>query len=216
MSCLKINELFVVFEIHPDGFLFIIKNMGILNSVFKTFHKIVNGGKDVLEPVEGIGFEDWVKANAKLAGGKKPEELITQMGIDMPRWDRINNEFLTRMKNDRSFTMSVKYASIFNNAAEGNLPKKKEFTENTFSLEKYAEVMAAMEFLGKQGRDAQDILKDFGLTVVDYSNLGSYWGKKIAFSPFGTGMRFQSLLMEYRGKYEKAVNEGGAHRDIQF
>jgi hypothetical protein len=190
--------------------------MGIFDSVLKTVQNVVSGGKGGFNPVEGMEFEDWVKANAKLAAGTKTEELVKSLGFDMPRWDRINNEFLARMKNDRTFTMSIRYASIFNGVAEGNLPKKNDFTENTFPLEKYAEVMAAMEFLGKQGRDAQDVLKDFGLTVVDYSNLGSYWGKKIAFNPMSTGVKFQNLLMEYRAKYEKQIKEDGTHDDIEF
>jgi hypothetical protein len=189
--------------------------MGILGSVLKTVQKVING-KDIFEPVEGITFEQWAEVNAKLASGITIQEQLVSLGTDMPGWDRVNNEFLTRMKNDRTYTFSVKYAKIFNRTAKGNLPAKSDFTPETFPVEKYAEVMAAMEFLTKQGRDAQDILKDFGLTVADYSNLGSYWGKKILFSPMGTGMKFQEHLMHYRTKYEKLINEDGTHDDIEF
>jgi hypothetical protein len=190
--------------------------MGIFDSVFRTFHKAVNSGKDVLEPVEGMSFDDWASANAKLASGASTDEIVKQLGIDMPRWDRVNNEWLSRMKNDKTFTLSIKYAGIFNNSAEGNLPQMKEFTENTYPFEKYVESMVAMDFLGRQGRDAQDILKDFGLTVPDYSNLSSYWSKKIMFSPLTLGIKFQNLTMEYRSKYEKIVNEKVTHNDIEF
>ncbi len=189
--------------------------MGILNSVLSTFQRVVNG-KDALEPVEGVTFEDWAKANAKLASGTTIEEIVKQMGMDMPRWDRVNAEFLTRMKNDRTFTLSMKYAGVFNKNAKGNLPAKSDFTEDTFPIEKYAEVSAAMEFLCKQGRDAQDVLKDFGLTVADWSNLGSYWGKKIMFHPMTLGMKFQNVLMEYRTKYEKQIKEDGTHDDLEY
>jgi hypothetical protein len=190
--------------------------MGILNSLFKGFHQAVNGGKNVLEPVEGISFEDWAKANAKLASGGNVDELAKELGIDRPRWDRANEEWLARMKNDKTFTLSMKYAGIFNKNAEGNLPKKENFTENTYPLEKYAEVMVAMDYLGRQGRDAQDVLKDFGLTVADYSNLSSYWTKKIMFSPLGIGMKFQTVMMEHRAKYEKIIQNDGTHNDIEF
>ena len=66
--------------------------MGILNSLFSGFHKIVSGGKDVLAPVEGITFENWAKANAALASGKPIEEIISSMGIDRTRWDKVNEE----------------------------------------------------------------------------------------------------------------------------
>lgn len=190
--------------------------MGILNSLFKGFHQVVNGGKDVLEPVEGISFEDWAKANAKLASGGNIEGLVKELGIDRPRWDRANEEWLARMKNDKTFTLSMKYASVFNNNAAGNLPNKKDFTEDTYPFEKYVEAMVAMGYLAKQGRDAQDVLKDFGLTVADYSNLSSFWTKKIFLSPMGVGMRFQTLTEEYRAKYEKVIKEDGTHDDIKF
>ena len=90
------------------------------------------------------------------------------------------------------------------------------FNDQTYPIEKYAEVTVAMEFLGKQGRDAQDVLKDFGLTVADYSNLGSYYTKKIFMSPMGLGMKFQNCIMEYRAKYEKIIQEDGTHDDIKF
>ncbi|MBN8584103.1 MAG: hypothetical protein J0M37_03345 [Ignavibacteria bacterium] len=190
--------------------------MGILNSIFKGFHQVINGGKDVLAPVEGISFEDWAKANAGIASGKSVDETAKLLGVDRPRWDRANEEWLSRMKNDKTFTLSMKYASIFNNNAAGNLPQKKDFNDQTYPIEKYAEVMVAMDYLGRQGRDAQDVLKDFGLTVADYSNLSSYYTKKIFMSPMGLGMKFQNLMMEYRAKYEKIIQDDGTHDDIKF
>lgn len=190
--------------------------MGIFGSLFKGIHQAVNGGKDMFAPVEGISFDDWAKANASLASGKSIEEIMKQLGIDRPRWDRVNIEWLDRLKKDWSKTLTFKYSSIFNNHAAGNLPHKKDFNDQTYPLEKYAEVMVAMDYLGKQGRDAQDVLKDFGLTVADYSNLSSYYTKKIFLSPMGTGMKFQNLMMEYRAKYEKIIKEDGTHDDIEF
>ncbi len=190
--------------------------MGIFGSIFKGFHQVINGGKDVLAPVEGIEFEDWARANASLASGKPIEDIITGLGVDRPRWDRANEEWLARLKNDKTFTLSIKYSSIFNKNAAGNLPQKKNFNNQTYPLEKYVEVMVAMDYLGRQGRDAQDVLKDFGLTVADYSNLGSYYTKKIFLSPMGVGMKFQNLTMEYRAKYEKIIQEDGTRDDIKF
>lgn len=56
-----------------------------------------------------------------------------------------------------------------------------------------------MDYPGRQGRDAQDVLKDFASTVADYSNLSSYYTKKIFMSPMGLE-KFQNLMMEYRRK----------------
>ena len=190
--------------------------MGILSNILGGFHRVLNGGKDMLSPVEGITFDDWAKANAELASGKPIEEIIKGLGADRPKWDRVNIEWLDRLKRDWSKTLTIRYASLFNNNAAGNLPHKKDFNDGTYPLEKYVEAMVAMDYLGKQGRDAQDVLKDFGLTVADYSNLSSYYTKKIFLSPMGTGVKFQNLMMEYRAKYEKVIQEDGTHDDIEF
>jgi hypothetical protein len=189
--------------------------VGIFGSILRGINTLVNGGKDILEPVEGMTFEEWTAINGKMASGAKVEDAVKDAGIDMPKWDRINAEWLTRMKNDRLRVLSFKYAAGFKDNASGNLGKGSDITENTFPLEKYAELMAAMEMLGQQGRDAQDILKDFGLTPVDYSHIGRFWGKKIMFSPMGTGIKFQERLMHYREKYRQMGGEN-PHKDIEF
>lgn len=189
--------------------------MGIFSGILRGINTLVNGGKDILAPVEGVTFEAWTDINGKLASGIKVEDAVKEAGMDMPKWDRVNTEWLTRMKNDRLRVLSFKYSSQFKNSASGNLGKSSDINENTFPLEKYAELMAAMEILGQQGRDAQDILKDFGLTAVDYSHIGRFWGKKIMFSPMGTGVKFQELLMHYRDKYQKMGGEN-VHKDIEF
>ena len=86
--------------------------------------------------------------------------------MDMPKWDRVNNEWLTRMSNDTSFTISKKYSAAFNNTATGNLGSGSEVDAESIPFEKYVECMVAQDVLGKQGRDAKDVLKDFGLTVL--------------------------------------------------
>ena len=103
----------------------------------------------------------------------------------MPKWDRANAEWNTRMSNDTTFTISRQYAAAFNQSASGNLGSGSQVSADSFPFEKYIECMVAQDVLGKQGRDAQDVLKDFGLTVADYSNISSYWtGKMMSdFSP---------------------------------
>src|SRR5438552_357662 len=124
----------------------------------------------ILDPVEGITLEQWASANADLVSGLTSDEVVKNLGIDAPKWDRVNNEWLTRMKNDTSFTISTKYAAAFNANASGNLGSGSQVSADSYPFEKYVEVMVAQDVLGKMGRDAQDVLKDFGLTVADYSN----------------------------------------------
>lgn len=168
----------------------------------------------ILDPFEGVTLEQWASVNAKIVSGVTTDDAIKTIGIDVPKWDRVNNEWLTRMRNDTTFTISKIYAAAFNAKAEGNLGSGSQVSADSYPFEKYVEVMAAQDVLSKQGRDAQDILKDFGLTVADYSNISSYWSGKMM-SDFSLGMKMQNLLTEYKAKYE-SMSGGNVHSDIDF
>ncbi len=171
-------------------------------------------GNPILDPVEGITLDQWASVNAKLASGIATEEAIKSIGVDMPKWDRVNAEWNTRMSNDTSFTISRQYAAAFNQSASGNLGSGSQVSADSFPFEKYIECMVAQDVLGKQGRDAQDVLKDFGLTVADYSNISSYWTGKMM-SDFSLAARMAQLDAEYRRKYE-SMAPGNSHSDISF
>lgn len=169
---------------------------------------------NILDPVEGISLEQWAGVNAKLASGTSTEDAIKDIGADMPKWDRVNNEWLARMKNDTSFTIATKYSAAFNTTATGNLGSGAGINAESIPFEKYVESMVAQDVLGKQGRDAQDVLKDFGMTVADYSNVSSYWTGKMM-SDFSLAAKMAQLDAEYRQKYANMA-PGNSHNDIDF
>jgi hypothetical protein len=117
------------------------------------------------------------------------------------------------MRNDTSFVISTKYSAAFNQSATGNLGSGAGITADSIPFEKYIEAMVAQDVLGKQGRDAQDVLKDFGMTVADYSNVSSYWSGKMM-SDFSLAMRMQSLMSEYQQKYQNMKTD--SHSDLEF
>lgn len=167
-----------------------------------------------LDPVEGVSLEQWAGVNAMLASGTSTDDAIKTIGADMPKWDRVNAEWLSRMKNDFTFTIATKYAAAFKTNASGNLGSGSQISAESIPFEKYVESMVAQDVLGKQGRDAQDVLKDFGMTVADYSNVSSYWSGKMM-SDFSLAAKMGQLDAEYRKKYESMKGEG-SHGDIEF
>lgn len=171
-------------------------------------------GNANLEPFEGITLDQWAGANAKIASGASTDDVIKSLGIDAPKWDRVNAEWLTRMKNDTTFTITTKYAAAFTNSAAGNLGGGSSITEESCSFEKYVECMVAQDVLGKQGRDAQDVLKDFGMTVTDFSNVSTFWSAKMM-SDFNLAMKMSQLDAEFRKKYSE-MSGGDIHSDLEF
>jgi len=148
----------------------------------------------ILDPVEGVTLEDWAAANAKMTSGTTQEEICKLLAIDAPKWDRVNAEWLTRMKNDSSFTISTKYAAAFNQSASGNLGKGSASAAESISFEKYIESMVAQD-------------------VLDYSNVSSYWSGKMM-SDFSLAMKMQTLMNEYKAKYEAMKTD--SHSDLEF
>lgn len=58
------------------------------------------------------------------------------------------------------------------------------------------------------------MLKDFGMTVADYSNVSSYWTGQMM-SDFSLAAKMAQLDAEFRQKYEAMKGEG-SHGDIEF
>jgi hypothetical protein len=138
----------------------------------------------------------------------------------MPKYDRAEAEWKTRMANDTSFTVTMKFSNAYTAAppipsgtSGAAVVNESNLNPETFPFEKYIEAMVAQDVLGKQGRDAQDILKDFGLTVNDYSNVSAYYSAKMM-SDFSLAMKMQGLMNEYTAKYQAMKTD--SHSDLEF
>lgn len=69
-----------------------------------------------LEPVEGVTLEQYGHACAWMTKGATKEDVIKALGIDMPKYDRAEAEWKTRMANDTSFTVTMKFSNAYTGA----------------------------------------------------------------------------------------------------
>jgi len=172
----------------------------------------MKGEGGIMEPVEGVSCEDWAKVNAKLASGISIDDAIKEIGADLAKWDNVNNEWQTRMSNDTTFTISQIYGNAFNASATGNLGSTSEINEDNFPYEKYMEIMVAQDKLTAIGRDPQEILSSFGLTVVDWSNASAFWSQK-----FNQNVeKYYEEHTRLTKKFEEKYKSGSVHNDIEF
>jgi hypothetical protein len=167
----------------------------------------------ILEPVEGITVEKWASAQAKMASGGTLQDAYDICGVDAAKWDRVSAEWLARMSNDTTFVIMPIYSAAFTQSASGNMGGSAGINDETMPFEKFVEAMAAQDVLGRQGRDAQSVLADFGMTITDYSNLSSHWFGKIA-TDGELAAKFGTLQAEYTTKYEAMA--GDSHQDLEF
>ena len=181
----------------------------------KQMLKNADGMKDeggVMEPVEGISCEDWAKASAALASGKSQDEAIAMIGVDLAKWDIVNNEWTTRMSNDQTFTITQVYSNAFTASATGNLGGAGDFNEENFPYEKWLEIGVAQDKLTSQGKDPQQVLASIGLTVTDWSTGSAYWAQKMA-TDYEKYIKEDNRL---RPIYEEKYKAGSVHDDIEF
>ena len=179
-------------------------------------------GNPLLDPVEGITLDQYGHACSWLTKGATKDDIIKVFGIDMPKWDRVEEEWKSRMKNDKTFTVTMAFSGAYTGAppmpavsgSSSAATQKSNIDPTKFPFDKYVEAMVAQDVLGKMGRDAQDVLKDFGLTVADYSNVSAYYSSQMMTNP-GLAMQMQNLMNMYKPKYEEMQGSGSAS-DIDF
>jgi hypothetical protein len=141
-----------------------------------------------MAPAFGVGLEAWAAMNASIVQGANLDDLLKGAGIDPGRWERASAEWNARMSRDTTFAIATIYGNAFQNASKGKYAEyAKEANaaraENRelkmqppISLEKYYELMYEQSYGQKQGRDAADVLKEQGLSVIDWTDLGSFMG----------------------------------------
>jgi hypothetical protein len=171
----------------------------------------------LLEPVEGVTLDQYGHGCAWLTRGATKDDVIKALGIDMPKWDRIETEWKARMAADKSFSVTMAFSNAY--TAAPPIPtgsatvEKSDIDPSKFPFDKYIEAMVAQDVLGKQGRDAQDVLKDFGLSVADYSNVSAFYSQKMM-TDFSLAMQMQNLMNQYKAKYESMKSD--SHSDLEF
>jgi len=151
----------------------------------KMANAAAGGGFD---PVEGVTLQAWAAFNAAIMGGGNLDDLLRGAGVDRARWDRVSAEWNARMARDTTFAITTVYGNAFQAASQGKYgdyarEANAARAENRelkmpppISLEQFYDIMYAQAYATKQGKDAAEALKSMGLTIVDWTDLGSYMG----------------------------------------
>jgi hypothetical protein len=144
--------------------------------------------KGELNPVEGVTLEAWAAINAAIVGGASPDDLLKGAGIDKARWDRVSAEWNARMSRDTTFAITTVYGNAFQAASKGKYgdfareanaargANRDVTMEPPISWEQYYELMYEQSYASAQGKDPVASLKAAGLTIVDWTDLGTFMG----------------------------------------
>lgn len=167
------------------------------------------GAGGALEPVEGVSCEQWAHVNAALAngGGAGMDQLLANAGMDRPKWDRVNAEWLARMTTDTTMAIANVYGAAFSGAGQGQFSNHAahaakvgvggDLSSEPMPFERYCEIEAAMACASERGEDVNRLLAAFGLSAMEWGQLGMFWSKKMQQDAMG----YHRLYTEYSAKY---------------
>lgn len=179
--------------------------------------------------VEGVGLEAWAAMNAAIVGGASWEDVIKGNGIDKPRWDRINAEWNARMARDTTFAITTVYGQAFQAASQGKYntyakeaaaaraANRELAMESPMSWDQFFELVFEQKYAAAAGKDPVATLKSQGLTIVDWTDVGTFMGYHI----HRNGVRDHALLRASSERAEAKVKArypsvGAIDSDIAF
>jgi len=185
-----------------------------------------------LAPFEGVALEQWAQAQAKVASGQPLPPILAELGIDQPKWDRVSAEWNDRMSRDTTCTIATAYGQAFSGAGQGQFggsaaagaavmggpgsASPGSEAEAPIPLERYVEIMVAQDLLCQRGEDAQVVLGRFGMTPLDWSNVGAWWSQYMARNMMVNNgelkHRYDQIEAHYRAQYAAPSADG----DLSF
>ena len=184
--------------------------------------KLAGELKGEVEPVEGISLDQWANSMVKIVSGGKLDDILRGLGIDQAKWDRVSAEWNARMSRDTTATIATAYGNAFTKASSSSGGQFSEAAQRPgqgaipMSLEKYVEIMEAQNAGSLQGKDASQILQSFGLSILDWSNLGTWFSAYINDNALKNDSKifneYNALSAKYKAKYATASADG----DLKF
>lgn len=163
---------------------------------------------ELIAPFEGVGVPEWAEAAAVITlavpDEKSQAEALATINMDMAKYNRVQDHFAARMQGDTTFQLSMIYGKAFSEA-QANLASAVAPTgESGVSIEKYAEVNAAMSAWSAGGEDVNALLQsEFGYTAATWSQEQMQWTKKLQADP-ALFKQIEKLDKVFRVKYESA------------
>jgi hypothetical protein len=176
--------------------------------------------------VEGVSLEAWAAFNAAIVGGANHVDLLKGAGVDQARWDRVNAEWNARMARDTTFAIATAYGNAFQAASQGRFgnyareaaaaraANRDPSCEPPMPWEQYYELLLEQKYADKRGQNPVESLKASGLSIVDWTDLGTFMGYYFN----RTAQRFQKQYEEIHRRVEArvAAKYPGVDVDITF
>lgn len=172
----------------------------------------------LLEPIEGISFEQWAKINNALLYFEGKKQLaLKPVNLTPEQHDRISAAWTNRMKADKTFGLSKVYTYHFFNASQGRFAHLGKEVAQAFhegkdptstpaiSLEKWVEIRHFVSALpkSKQKNLSKQLQDNYGFSFYEWNILDNWWSRKV----FGAAERGDYTLLKQMQKYDSKISK---------
>jgi hypothetical protein len=154
---------------------------------------------------------------------------MAAIGCDRAKWDRVSAEWMARMSRDTTATIATVYGQAFSSSGEGQFGgaaaqgvagmSNVGATDNQappITLEQWVEVQEAMGAASNQGRDPNQVLTQYGMNIMAWSNAGAWWSTHFSQNAMKNNgelhRRFSELSDHFRAKFAGPSADG----DLRF
>ncbi|WP_435654255.1 hypothetical protein [Cellulophaga baltica] len=187
-----------------------------------------------MEAINGVTFEDWGAASGNIAMGMSAEEVCEILGIELPVWQKTNEEWGGKLGDLMAQDMSIAttYGGYFTNPKVGkfagiksDVPSLASLLEKVPDFDAYQKIFNHQSAASEHGHDPVAALEQYGFNLQEWSQISmhySTWSNEYL-NPNGAEyeQRFReiSAIMDKWSQYwkenfkEDAVDLGG---DIDF
>ena len=182
--------------------------MSVLTLAFVVLASVVARAAEMPAPIHGVTFEEWAAANARIANNMDEKETLAVLDIDAAQFSEMSEAFTQAMKDDKSFDLTTVYGRAFSNPNAGRYATAKDKVKLVGKLatfEDYARVQGHLQAGVKAGVDPQEVLKEHGLTVFEFSQESAAWVRMLSGqmpSPVDVSIEeWHDALAKYEAEY---------------
>lgn len=137
-----------------------------------------------MEAINGVTFEDWGAACGNLAAGMSEEEICKVLGLEMPVWQKTNDEWTNKLGDLMAADMNVAttYGGFFTNPKVGkfanlasNVPDLGELLEKVPDFDAYQKIAVQQSVAAQHGIDGGSILASHGYNIQTWSQISMHY-----------------------------------------
>ncbi len=175
-----------------------------------SFALVAHAG-DLPAPVNGISFDEWTAANARLANEQPLAEVLEILEVDDAAWQQANTAFLQALaETEPGSEVMARYAEVFAEPAVGRFAGESDQPQEMgklASFDDYARVQGHLSAAAELGQNPQEVLAEHNLNAYEFSQESRRWidlmMEQARTGNNGELQRMNQLLESYKDEYRK-------------